>query len=288
MSSNMIRRIAFAVVAIPLLVGAVWLGLWPLAAVLIVAAVLGADELFNLAERVGIHPMRTLGRVLAGAVPLLMVLMIVLTPRRAALIDQWGYLALFGILVVVAAAVFTRTPEQRPIAAIAVTLMGVAYTAVLPSTAFLIRHAQWGTRSWTGTALVFFPMVVTWVCDSAAMTGGQMIGGPKLAPSISPGKTRAGGIAGVVGGTAIGVLFALVIFPRAGLALDVLPVVLLALVISVIGQIGDLAESLLKREAGVKDSSALIPGHGGVLDRLDSLYFAIPAAAIGYHLMGVI
>lgn len=287
MSSNMVRRVAFAVVAIPLLVGAVWIGEWALAAVLAVAATLGTDELFNLAERTGVKPLRSIGRVLSAAVPFLMVVMLVTRPNRLMLTDAWGYLAVAAVLIVVGAAVFMRTPEQRPIAAIAITLMAPLYTAVLPSTAFIIRHAQWGGKSWAGTVLVLFPMIVTWVCDSAAMFGGQRIGGPKLAPSISPGKTRAGALAGVAGGTAAGVLLTVLVFPRTGVVLGVLPAAVLALVISVIAQVGDLAESLLKREAGVKDSSALIPGHGGVLDRLDSLYFAIPVAAIGYHLLGL-
>jgi phosphatidate cytidylyltransferase len=283
----MIRRVAFAVIAIPLLIAIVWVGSWSLAAVLIVAAVLGTRELFDLAERVGVQPLRPLGQLLAAATPLVMILLIS-APSSLWFSDQWAYVAMLTVLLVIIAAVFTRSPEQRPLASIAVTLFAPVYTAVLPSMAFIIRHAQWGGRSWTGTALVLFPLVVTWVCDSSAMFGGRLIGGPKLAPAISPGKTRAGGVAGVVGGAVIGAVFALVVFPRAGVSLGFAPVIGLAVVISVIGQIGDLAESLFKREAGVKDSSALIPGHGGVLDRLDSLYFAIPVAAAGYHLLGVI
>jgi phosphatidate cytidylyltransferase len=120
------------------------------------------------------------------------------------------------------------------------------------------------------------------------MFGGRLIGGAKMAPTISPGKTWAGGIAGVIGGVAVGGLYAALLFPRVGLPVDLFAAIALALVISIVGQIGDLAESLMKREAGVKDSSALIPGHGGVLDRLDSLYFAIPVAAAAYHLLGLI
>lgn len=287
MSSNMVRRVAFAVVAIPVLVGVVWLGAWPLVALLVAAATLGIDELFQLSERAGVKPFRNLGRFLAGIVPLALLAMAKL-PADSWLFDSWGYAVLLSVLLVITVGVFARTPEQRPLASIAVTLFGVLYTSVLPSTLFVLRHALWGPRSWAGTALVFFPLIVTWVCDSAAMLGGQMIGGAKMAPIISPGKTRAGGIAGLVGGTAIGAAYAIVVFPRVGIELNVLSASMLALALSAIGQVGDLAESLFKREAGVKDSSALIPGHGGVLDRLDSLYFVIPAAAAGFHLLGVI
>jgi phosphatidate cytidylyltransferase len=120
------------------------------------------------------------------------------------------------------------------------------------------------------------------------MLGGRAIGGPKLAPAISPGKTWSGAIAGVVAGTLTGALYALVVFPHVQVRFAVIVALALAFALSIIGQIGDLAESLLKREAGVKDSSRLIPGHGGVLDRLDSLYFVLPVTAAAYHLLGFI
>jgi len=287
MSSNMVRRIAFALVAIPLVIGVVWLGEWPLIALLVVAATLGIDEIFQLAERAGATPFRNVGRILAVGVPLAF-LAIAKLPLDHWFADGWLYVGLLALLLVIGTAVFTYAPGKRPLSSIAITIFGVLYCAVLPSMLFVIRHAHWGTRSSQGTALVFFPLVVTWVCDSAAMLGGQMIGGPKLAPTISPGKTRAGGISGLIAGTAMGAVFALFVFPRVGLEVDLVAAIVLAFALSVIGQIGDLAESLFKREAGVKDSSALIPGHGGMLDRLDSLYFAIPAAAIGFHVLGII
>lgn len=287
MASNMVRRVSVAVIAIPLLVGVIWLGGWPLVLLLMAAVALGTGELFDLAERAGVRPMRNLGTFIAVLVPLAM-LAVLESPDALWFTDRWGYLPVLAVLLVIGSAVFARAPDQRPLESIAVTLLAPCYTAVLPSMLFVIRHGQWGTRSWAGTAMALFPLVVTWVCDSAAMFGGRIVGGAKLAPTISPGKTRAGGIAGVVGGTAIGVPFALAVFPRVGVAVGLMPALVLAFIISVIGQVGDLAESLIKREAGVKDSSALIPGHGGVLDRLDSLYFAIPVAAAGYHLLGLI
>lgn len=287
MANNMVRRVAFAVIAIPLLVAVVWLGEWPLVLLLVAAASLGTGELFDLAERAGVKPLRESGRFIAVLIPIGM-LALLKVPDGFWFADRWGYLPMLAALAVISAAVCIRTPEQRPLESVTVTLFAPFYTALLPSMALVIRHAQWGGRSWTGTALVFFPLVVTWVGDSAAMFGGQLIGGAKLAPTISPAKTRAGGITGLVGGTAIGAVFALLVFPRLDIPLGTVPAVLLAFVLSMVGQVGDLAESLLKREAGVKDSSALIPGHGGVLDRLDSLYFAIPVAAAGYHLLGVI
>jgi phosphatidate cytidylyltransferase len=152
----------------------------------------------------------------------------------------------------------------------------------------MLRHGTYGTRSWPGTALVFFPLVVTWVGDSAAMTGGRTFGGPKMAPTISPGKTRSGGVSGLVGAAVAGALLARFALAPAGIPLGIGTGALLGLALGVVGQVGDLAESLLKREAGVKDSSHLIPGHGGVLDRFDSLIFVLPVAALLFNLLGLI
>jgi phosphatidate cytidylyltransferase len=120
------------------------------------------------------------------------------------------------------------------------------------------------------------------------MFGGRVFQGPKLAPQISPGKTRSGSMAGVVGGLLVAPLFGGLIFPKVGVDVPLWQLLLIAGVLSIVGQVGDLTESLFKREAGVKDSSHHIPGHGGVLDRFDSLYFVIPVAAALYHWFGVI
>jgi phosphatidate cytidylyltransferase len=120
------------------------------------------------------------------------------------------------------------------------------------------------------------------------MFGGRAFGGPKLAPIVSPGKTRSGTVTGVIGALVVAPVFTTWIFPRVGIDLSLWQAVAVAGVLSVVGQVGDLAESLFKRQAGVKDSSHLIPGHGGVLDRLDSLYFVVPVTAAMYWFFGVI
>jgi phosphatidate cytidylyltransferase len=135
---------------------------------------------------------------------------------------------------------------------------------------------------------VFFPLVVTWLCDSFAMWGGKAIGGAKLWPEVSPGKTRAGAIAGLLGGVVAALLYVPLALAPVGRAFPLLAAALMGLGIAVVAQLGDLAESLFKREAGVKDSSNLIPGHGGVLDRFDSLYFVLPTTALLYRAFGVL
>lgn len=288
MDNNLVRRVLFAVVAIPVALLVVWAGGWPLALLIATVTLLGTRELFDIAVKRGIVPFRSTGMAIAGLAPLLVYRVTTSVETQRWVNDWWIYLAAGLLLLMLAAALRGRAPADRPLGAVAVTAFAVGYTALLPSFLIGIRHGTFPERSWAGTALVFFPLIVTWVCDSAAMFGGRTFGGSKLAPTISPGKTRSGGLSGVVGGLLIAPLFALVVFPRVGVELALLPACLMALALSIVGQLGDLAESLFKREAGVKDSSTLIPGHGGVLDRFDSLYVVLPTAAFCYHLLGLV
>ena len=285
---NLVRRVGFATVAIPLALLIVWYGGVPLVLLLAIAGALGARELFDLATRVGIRALRVFGLLSAAALAPLVYGAIVSSQFRSALAGSWPYGAAVWFLALLSWVLVVRSPGDRPMSATGVTLLGVGYTGALPAFLLAIRHTQYPVRSWTGAWLVFFPLVVTWVCDTAAMFGGRALGGPKLAPTVSPGKTWSGSTAGLIGGILIAPVFGALIFPRVGLEIPLWQLAAIAATLSVIGQIGDLAESLFKREAGVKDSSHLIPGHGGVLDRFDSLYFVIPAAAVLYRAFGVI
>jgi phosphatidate cytidylyltransferase len=120
------------------------------------------------------------------------------------------------------------------------------------------------------------------------MFAGRLIGGPKLWPTISPGKTWSGSLAGVVAALGTVPLLNSLVLERQGIALPITQGLIFALVLGIVGQIGDLVESLFKREVGLKDSSAIIPGHGGILDRFDSLYFVLPVSAVFYRLVGII
>jgi phosphatidate cytidylyltransferase len=124
-----------------------------------------------------------------------------------------------------------------------------------------------------GLCAMIFVFAVVWATDILAYFCGRAIGGPKLAPSISPGKTWSGAIFGAAAGVAAGLAVVLAVRPGEGLAIP-----LYALVLSIASQAGDLYESWVKRRFGVKDSSHLIPGHGGVMDRVDGLVFAAFAA----------
>ena len=288
MDSELVRRVGFAAVAIPLALLIVWYGGLPLAGLLAVAGALGAGELFGLAERGGSRPARAFGMATAAAIPLVTYLALGRPSFGAAVADAGVYAAALWLLLLLTWVLAARAPGDRPLEAASVTLLGVAYTGGLPAFLLLIRHGQLPIQSWAGAWLVFYPLVVTWVCDTAAMFGGRTFGGPKLAPTVSPGKTRSGTVAGVIGALAVAPIFVAWIFPRVGVEISLWQAMAVAGVLSVAGQVGDLAESLFKRQAGVKDSSHLIPGHGGVLDRLDSLYFVVPVTAAMYRCFGVI
>ncbi|GAF86347.1 unnamed protein product, partial [marine sediment metagenome] len=134
-------------------------------------------------------------------------------------------------------------------------------------------------RNW-----VFFALFVTFASDTTAFFIGRALGRHKLAPGISPGKTWEGAIGGILGAIVVSLFFTLntpLILP-----LSWGQVILLGLLVSIFGQLGDLAESLFKRYTGVKDSGSVLPGHGGFLDRMDSVVFA--SAVVYYYVVWVI
>ena len=145
-------------------------------------------------------------------------------------------------------------------------ILGILYIPLLMSHFILIRRTQ------SGVLWIFFILVLAFAGDVAAYYIGRRLGKRKLLPEVSPGKTVEGTI-GLIAGSIVGcLLFKLFFFPM----LPIAHAAILGLVGSVIGQLGDLSESALKRAAGVKDSGVLLPGHGGILDRLDCLMFITP------------
>jgi phosphatidate cytidylyltransferase len=278
-SHNLVQRIAVAVVAIPVIAGIIWLGGWALAAMLAVLGVLGAREIYDFARRQGIEPLERTGWLAAAAIPLL---------------AYWAkapvfFLGAIWLMVTMAIAMVRRGPAGRPLTSVSVTLFGCVYASGMLSFLIAIRHGSGAaTRPMAYVLLTLFPLVITWICDTAAMAVGTAVGGPKLAPILSPKKTHAGAVGGTLGGLITALALGKFVLNGQGWSFSPGQLLLFGLVVSIVGQIGDVAESLFKREAGLKDSSTLIPGHGGVLDRLDSLYFVIPTAAGLYRMFGVI
>lgn len=285
-ANNLVQRIVVAAIAIPLVVGIIWLGGWFLAAMLALLGVLGAREIYDFGRRQGIEPLERTGWLAAAAIPLF-----AYWAKGSEI--HWAepalYLGAIWLMVALAIAMARRGPGGRPLTSVSITMFGCLYASGMLSFLIAIRHGGVAVvRPTAYVLLTLFPLVITWICDTAAMAVGTAAGGPKLAPVLSPKKTHSGAIGGTLGGIIAALALGKFVLNRQGWSFSDGQLLLFGLTVSVVGQIGDVAESLFKREAGLKDSSTLIPGHGGVLDRLDSLYFVIPAAAGLYRMFGVI
>lgn len=271
--SELTKRVLAALVAAPLALVMVYLGGLPLATFLAAVSVGCAWELFRIARAGGLDPLDPLGIPLAGAIPL------AAYSATIGLYRPTPGLAAMALLVILSAVIWVRGTHGHPLGAAAVTVIGVLYTGGLLSFGYALREYPYAIGNRAGTVLVAFPLVLTWASDIGAYFVGRAIGGRKLIPAVSPGKTVSGALGGLVTTIVVSwlyVRFALV--PLASLTMTVPAALLFGAIMSVSAQIGDLVESLLKREANVKDSSRLIPGHGGLLDRLDSLLFVLPVA----------
>ena len=273
--STLSRRVIFSVIAAPLSIGLAWVGGAWWATLLGVAAAIGAWELFRIARAGGVAPLGLVGIPFAALIPLLT------HWTFTGAIDVPVSVAVVAALAVLAMAVFARSAHERPLAAAAVTVFGVLYTGGTLAFAYALRYDAHVIGAGAGTALVILPVWLTWSSDTGAFLVGRAFGKRKLIPSVSPSKT----VAGAIGSLVICVLMTfvyvrIVLRPSAELTMTPLGMVIFGLVVSVAAQVGDLAESLLKREAGVKDSSRLIPGHGGILDRLDAMFFTLPVGFV--------
>jgi phosphatidate cytidylyltransferase len=257
---NLARRVATAVVALPLLGAAFFLGPPFLGvAVVAAAALVGLLEFFRFAEQRQLRPMRITGFLLASA----MFLDVVHRPWRDTPVWPLAAVLLLGVTLFPGRDLIDRVPSA------AVTLLGAVYIGALGGTIASLRTmAPLGAGPWR-VALLFGIIMAS---DTLAFFAGLLFGRHHLAPALSPSKT----VEGAVGGLAGGVLGAFLV---RGIGLPSLPplhTLALGLLVALFGIVGDLDESLLKRWAGVKDSGTLFPGHGGMLDRLDSLLFGAP------------
>ena len=253
---NLSTRIIAAAVLIPLAIAIAYAGGWLWTALVTLAAIgLYVEWLMVVgatAEK----------RVVATGVAALAVAGFSLAIGR---ID--AALAVFAIGLV---AVALMTPVRRNWAA-----AGILYAGVAEIASVLLRH-----DAVKGFVALVFVLLIVWVTDSGGYFAGRGIGGPKLWPRVSPKKTWAGAVGGLVASLAVACAFAVLDLGKAG------PLLTISGVLSVVSQLGDLFESAVKRRFGVKDSSQIIPGHGGLLDRLDGFVAAVAFAALFGFLRG--
>lgn len=180
-----------------------------------------------------------------------------------------GWVSPFFVILLLCLSVLFMVTSQNllpTVSNLGITLFGILYIGFLLSHISLIRYMA------NGKAWALFLIATVWAGDISAFFGGSRFGRHKLYPKISPKKTVEGLIGAVVGSIIVSLIFSQVFIPQLEKGLCVL----LAIGLGVLGQLGDFTESMLKRSAQVKDSGSLIPGHGGMLDRLDSFLFSAP------------
>ncbi|TVP56897.1 MAG: phosphatidate cytidylyltransferase [Gemmatimonadales bacterium] len=275
--SNLGLRLLVAGVGIPFGFAVVWAGGWIMTAVVLLLGLLACHEVLGFARAGGWRPFT--------GVALPVTALLILGAGWFGAYAPWGGMAL-GLLLAATIgslilAIFLRGAQGGPMPSVGFTLLATVYVAVpMALMIFLRQHpaSSWSSASWDGTFLLVFPLLVTWVADSSAYFGGRRFGNRKLIPAVSPSKTVEGAVSGVIGAMASAAAFTAVLLPTmgGGLQLSVSAAALLGLLVGTVAQLGDLAESLLKREAGVKDSGSLLPGHGGVMDRFDAVLFTVP------------
>ncbi len=259
------KRLITGAIAIPIVLGIVLYGSPLLFFGFVVAVALVASyEYFSMISNMGVEGFPVEGGVLS----FLLLLGFYLGTQ---------YLLLFAVLlpVVLFTTWFFRENDVKvALDPIAYTVLGVFYIAGLGGYFLLIRNLEGGSQ------MIVFILLLIWAGDAAAYYGGRALGKHKLMPVVSPNKTVEGAIANILGTLLAAVIVKLWFFQEFSLT----HCLIVAFICGIIGQFGDFSESLIKRNCRVKDSGSLIPGHGGFLDRIDSLLFAAPAFYCYYQL----
>lgn len=226
--------------------------------------ILGLFEFYRMMEAKGLRPYTWIGVLSGGALPWYLFF------RQGIYANVLLTLTFIAVMI----AELVRKDKGHAVYHISVTIFGVLYVSWLGSHLMLLRELPViaGLDYSVGFTFVIIVFTLTWCYDTGAYTFGKLFGRRRLFPSISPGKT----VEGAVGGTFLSIAGILIARSLLETQLSALEAVLLAVAASIIGQTGDLVESMLKRDAKIKDSSTTIPGHGGILDRFDSLLFTAP------------
>lgn len=273
MKSNLAIRLLTAAVVVPPLLALIFVGpAWGFFVLVLVAAAIAGDELFRMT-----HPGDTVARAIATLATVgacAATYLFSADPR--ALLTMVAAVTLVGLLTPLWRLGDMQTAALRTLAGVA----GPFYIGSLLATLALLRRDGGDD----GGKLVFLCLTFSWLADTGGYFFGRFLGKTKLYEAVSPKKTRAGFVGALVGASVGGILAALVYMPRLPLA----HAVPLALFCGALGQLGDLVESLLKRSTGIKDSGGIVPGHGGMLDRIDALIVVSPIVYLFASYTGIV
>lgn len=257
--SNRVTRILIAILAIPFLLGISYYGKIPFLMFTLLIGLVSFYEFSNMIKKKSIYTCNLIGFISVAIIILNSYFMLVQTKIIV--------LSILPLLLIVE--LFRN--KDSAISNISATLLGIVYLGVFSSTLIGIREFYSNNYVYGGYIIIAV-FITLWMTDSAAYFIGTAIGKHKLFPRVSPNKSWEGAIAGFI--------FALISLVASKLIyLDFLSwtdIIAFSVIIGIFGQVGDLIESLIKRDSGVKDSSNLIPGHGGIFDRFDSLLFSAP------------
>ncbi len=267
-TSDLAMRVASALGIFGMFLGSLFLGEAWFSGFVVLVMVVSLGELYATLRVGGYRPLALFGLVGVIAIG------VGAHSSGPSAVATWGVLATVAIILF-----FTLTPRRNPLSDAAVTVMGMAWVGML---AFAIPIA----RGPHPLEHILFLVLVIALNDTGAYFTGRTVGKRKLAPSVSPSKTVEGFVGGLVVGVVAAAVMALVP-PWLG-TIDLVPALVVAGVVGILSPLGDLSESMIKRSLGVKDMGSVLPGHGGMLDRIDGFLFAVPAIYVLFRGFGLL
>ena len=278
---NFLVRTASGAVLLGIVLAAIFSGVWGYGALLLFITVVGVWEFYGLARAKGSEPQRCMGVLMsivlffAGFVPSLYIYNVI--DKSELLVDGLLLLMLCAILLVLTFVIEVFRNRKTPIYNIATTIMGTLYVALPMATLMIIpailNVVIYRSDTWIPWVFLFYLLLV-WGNDVFAYLVGVTMGKHRMCERLSPKKSWEGFAGGIVGSIAVGAIAAAVLGGSYGVWIG------LAVVVALASVVGDLIESMFKRDAGVKDSGSIMPGHGGILDRFDALIISAPFALI--------
>ncbi len=255
------KRLISAFAPLPVIIWTIYAGGAVFSLLIGVVAVITLWEyfriMFNLTRKSRFGPMPMIGYVIT--------ILLIYAAHMKSFEMTVGFLTL-NLLAVAVMTLIRFQSDSTVLEEVAKQVLGVVYVPLLLSFIILIRHSA------DGATWVFFLVFLVFIEDTGAYYAGTYLGRHKLLPSVSPGKTIEGALGGLSASIAIGIVFKLLFLPELPLGLCFL----ISITVGIIAPAGDLFESVLKRVGKIKDSGTIMPGHGGILDRIDALLFAAP------------